>query len=110
MPRSFAGSALFWSLCENVVTGAGLGPLYGPALALLDDRLEAVDRGLHPEVGHGRVALRVEGVERVDVAHGDPQRRGLGIEVDGLAQRQVDAAQVDGQLLVHEDEDVVVTG
>src|SRR6185436_10494548 len=110
MPRSFADSALFRIPDENVVSGGALGPLYAPRGRSLDDRLQALDRGLHPEVGHGRVPLRVEGVERVDIAAADAQRTGLGVEVDGGALGLVHAAEIQGELLVHEDEDVVVAG
>ena len=47
-----------------------------------DDRLEAADVGLDTEIGLLRMPLGVEDVHLIDIAGGDAQLGGLGVEVD----------------------------
>src|SRR5688500_10569898 len=77
--------------------------------ALLHDyRLEASDVGFDAEVRLVGVTLGVKNVHLVGAARPDAEVRGLRVEVDGGGDRQVHAAQVEGQLSVDVDPKIVV--
>lgn len=83
-----------------VVEGGGRGEL----------DVAELERGLDAEVGLARVSLGKEELEVVGVSGFEPEFLGAFVEVHGGGLLGVDAAEVDGEAVVDEDPDVVVSG